>query len=300
MKVLVTGGAGFIGSHLVDALVKNKHTVTVVDDLSEGKKKYVNNKAYFIRKKIQHPSIVNVLSQRKITIVYHLAAQKNLQVSKLDPVADAEINIIGSLRLISGAKKYGIKKFIFYSTAAVYNPGHLPLSKETDQVMPVTPYGIAKRAAEQYLEHSGLKYTILRLPNVFGPRQDAGGEGGVVAVFCSAFAKKKPAYINNSGHQTRDFIYVADVVTGSLLAIKKGHNQIINISTGREVTINKLYDTCKQVSGTSINSKKGQRVKEQLRSALSNNLAKRALGWRPTTSFKDGIAKTYLWFGQNL
>jgi len=291
-KILVTGGAGFIGSHLVDALV-DKHKVTVLDDLSVGKKVYINKKATFKKGKIQSITIQSFIEKGKFDIIYHLAAQKNLQYSKSHPVEDAETNIIGSLRLIDSAKKYGIKKFIFYSTAAVYDPKSKPPNKESETPNPATPYGVAKRVIEKYLEISDLPFTILRLSNVYGPRQDAEGEGGVVAIFCKSFAEGKAPHIYNSGKQTRDFVYVVDVVSASVRVMHVRWNGVVNISTNKETDINTLFTRLGSITKKPLEPRRGKKVPEQIRSRMSNSKAKRVLGWTPKTTLQVGLKQTY-------
>jgi len=280
----------------VDELLKKKHKVFVVDDLSVGKKEFLNSHAKFAKMKIQAPQLLKLFRKESFEYVYHLAAQKNLQYSKEHPVEDAETNIVGSLRVIEAAKKFNVRKIIFYSTAAVYNPDSTPPNKESDTLQPITPYGIAKSVIESYLQISRLSYTVLRLSNVYGPRQDADGEGGVIAVFCKKLANKKPPQIYNTGRQTRDYIYVADVVKASLRSMTKGNNEILNISTGKETTVNSLYKTLAHLSNTHITAIRGKKVTEQIRSSLANTKAKNILTWSPSINLNLGLQKTYNWF----
>lgn len=295
-RILVTGGAGFIGSHLVDTLVKRNHKVTVVDNLSVGNKKFVNHKAQFHKFNIQNPLLKNIFQKGKFDYVFHLAAQKNLQFSKNHPVEDAQTNIIGSLNIVSLSKLFKVKKIIFYSTAAVYDPLDVPPNKESDSVNPKTPYGIAKYAVEKYIQSSGLTYSIFRLSNVYGPRQDAEGEGGVVAIFGHKLAEGEAPTIYNSGRQTRDFIYVDDVVQASLSALFKGSNKTVNISTGRETSVNELFRRLQKIAEKNIHPVRGQKIKEQARSALANSVAWKTLHWKPRISLQNGLSKTYHFF----
>jgi len=295
-RILVTGGAGFIGSHLVDALIKKNHHVTVADDLSVGKSKFVNSKAAFCKVKIQSPLLKMIFKKGKFDYVYHLAAQKNLQFSKNHPVEDAQTNIIGSLNILSLSKLFKVKKIVFYSTAAVYDPLDVPPNKESDPVNPKTPYGIAKYAVEKYIQSSGLLYSILRLSNVYGPRQDAEGEGGVVAIFARKLAQRIPPSIYNSGRQTRDFIYVDDVVKASVSAVANSSNQTVNISTNQETTVNELFQIMRQIAQNELQPICGKKIQEQKRSALANSIAWRTLHWQPTTPLKKGLLKTYHFF----
>lgn len=293
--ILVTGGAGFIGSHLVDALVAKKHRVIVVDDLSVGRRAHIHTHALFHKLDITTVRVRNIFQKYRIDVVYHLAAQKDLQISKQEPVFDTEVNVLGSVRMLDLAKRHSVKKVIFFSTAAVYNPEARPPNKESDVCAPVTPYGIAKYATELYVKHSGVPYTILRLSNVYGPRQDTRGEGGVVAVFSACMARRKQCVINNTGRQTRDYIYVGDVVDAALKSLRRGHNQTLNISTGKETSVQALFTTLQTVAHT--NTRPGHRtVAEQYRSALQNNQARRVLNWRPRQDLATGLSLTYPWF----
>ncbi len=296
MKILVTGGAGFIGSHLVDALIKRKHRVVVVDDLSVGLRRNVNPKARFIKLAVQDKKLKTVFSSNKFDFVFHLAAQKNLQVSKEEPMHDAETNIMGGINVIESVQKYKCKKIVFYSSAAIYDAFANPPNYENDVPQPITPYGIAKLSIERYIEHSGICYTNLRPSNVYGSRQDAYGEGGVVAIFCSNLARAKQSKIFNTGRQTRDFIYVDDVVAATIACMRHGHNQTINISTNRETSVNKLYATLVKIADTSQRPRRGIYLEEQQRSALNNSRAKRVLHWKPKKQLNQGLTKTYHWF----
>lgn len=293
--ILVTGGAGFIGSHLVDALIAKKHRVVVVDDLSVGLKRNVSPRAIFHKQDITKPGLKNIFQKYRFKYIYHLAAQKNLQVSKEQPLHDAEVNIMGTIRVVQLAKKFHVQKFMFYSTAAVYDPDAPPPNKETDTPQPVTPYGIGKYTSELYIQQGGVPYMILRLSNVYGPRQDAYGEGGVVAIFATRMCQQKPCKIYNTGNQTRDYIYVGDVVSASLAVMRHAGNITVNVSTGRETTVNKLHQMLQYISDTDIPATRA-RVSEQYRSALYPNRAKQILGWKAQIPLKQGLTKTYKWF----
>lgn len=296
-RILVTGGAGFIGSHLVDTLVK-KHKITILDNLSTGKRKYINKQARFVKMDIRNKKVGRLLKKGRFDYVYHLAAQKNLQYSKEYPVEDADINILGSLNVINAAKESNVKKIIFYSTAAVYNPDDKPPNKESDQPNPKTPYGVAKRVVEKYLEIFSVPYTVLRLSNVYGPRQDVEGEGGVVAVFLKKLVKDKQPSIYNNGRQTRDYIYVADVVNASLKILSKAKNESINISTNKETSVNHLFTLLSDITGKKIKPRRDIILNEQKRSALKNTRAKNILNWGELETLKQGLEKTYNWFNK--
>ncbi|MBI5038132.1 MAG: NAD-dependent epimerase/dehydratase family protein [Candidatus Kerfeldbacteria bacterium] len=295
--ILVTGGAGFIGSHLVDSLVQRRHRVVVVDDLSVGKKQFVNAKALFFKIDVTTPALDRLFKKYRFDYIFHLAAQKNLQVSKQKPVYDAMVNVVGSIKVFDLAKQYKIKKVIFYSTAAVYNPAATPPNFERDPAAPATPYGIAKYAAELYLVNSGVRYAVLRLSNVYGPRQDAFGEGGVVAIFSHQLSQRSPSTIFNTGRQTRDFIYVHDVVRASVQSMRISQSVVANISTGREVRIADLYRQMARIAGV-VRPVRHRRVSEQYRSALSNLRAQKIMHWRPVTKLSQGLTLTYNWFTQ--
>ncbi|MDD5039757.1 MAG: NAD-dependent epimerase/dehydratase family protein [Patescibacteria group bacterium] len=296
-RILVTGGAGFIGSHLVDTLVeRGAHTVTVVDDLSVGVRSNVHRRARFIKMQIQNPRFDTVVKRGRYDFIFHLAAQKNLQSSKAFPVHDAETNIVGSIRLFHAAKKARVRKVIFFSSAAVYNVKAKPPNAEDDQVQPCTPYGIGKYTAELYLKNSGIPYVILRPSNVYGPRQDARGEGGVVAIFCRKLIQRTRPEIFNTGLQTRDFIYVDDVIRASVAAMLCGRNVVCNISTQHETTINTLYRILVKTAIMSLRPIRGKHIDEQYRSALSNLRARIALKWKPAISLAQGLEQTYNWF----
>lgn len=296
MRILVTGGAGFIGSHLVDELVSKKHHVTVIDNLSSGRRKNVHPRARLSVMDIRSPRLFDIFNSVRPQIVFHLAAQKSLGFSRRFPLRDAMTNIIGSLRLIELSKKHHVRKFVFYSTAAVYDPEATPPNREGDVCRPVTPYGIAKETVEQYLKYSGLSYVVLRLSNVYGPRQDIHGEGGVVAIFFRNFVAKKQCNIMNTGRQTRDFIYVSDIVAASFRAMSFSGNGLYNISTAKETSINELYSLMSSIAGFSKKPLRGKRIVEQYRSAMDSTLARRILGWKPSTTLSEGLRQTFDWF----
>lgn len=241
-KILVTGGAGFIGSHLVDALVEKKHQVVIVDNLSTGKKSNLNPKAKFYKLDIANYKLGEIFKREKPDYVFHLAAQINVRKSIADPIADAKTNVLGSLNLLENCKKYKVKKIIFSSSGgAIYGDTAIIPTPETVIPHPQSPYAIAKFTIEQYLDFYykvyGLKYTILRYANVYGPRQDAHGEAGVISIFTERIKCNQPIIINGDGKQTRDFVYVDDVVKANLAATTKGSSTFYNIGTGVETDI---------------------------------------------------------------
>jgi len=303
-KILVTGGAGFIGSHLVDEFIMQNHQVIVVDDLSTSKKENLNPQAKFYQLKIQDRKLSVIFKKEKPAIVCHLAAQMNVRRSIVDPIFDAQSNIIGSLNLLENCVKYKIKKFIFISSGgAIYGDGVKIPTLETEKEQPLSPYGIAKLALEKYLYYYSnqhrLPYTILRLANIYGPRQNYLGEAGVVAVFGHQLISKKSLWVNG-GQQTRDFVYVADVVSAVIKALPKQVQGIFNIGTGKQTNIDNLAKKMIQISQTKVFIKHRPYVTgEQMKSCLSFNKIKHDLNWQPQYDLNKGLKQTWDWFKAN-
>lgn len=301
MKILVTGGAGFIGSHLVDKLVAKNHRVTVVDDLSTGKKKFINKKAKFYKLDVVSPKLKEVFKKGRPEVVFHLAAQKSVPFSVKNPLEDSRVNILGSVNVIENSLAVKVKKFIFTSTGgAIYGQIKTIPSSENTPENPDSPYGLNKLIIDNYLQNyyskvRQLNFVSLRLANVYGPRQDPKGEAGVIAIFVNNLLKKRQCYINGSGRQTRDFIYVSDVVNSCLKSINRGQG-IYNIGTTKETSINQLY----QIISELITEKEVKHHKaipgEVFRSALKIDKAKRELSWQPKVNLKSGIRKTINYF----
>lgn len=302
MRILVTGGAGFIGSHVVDALVSRRHHVTVLDDLSTGKHTNIHQKARLVKMDVRSPRITSLLRRTRPDTVFHFAAQKDARLSVQDPVQDAETNIIGLLNVVRAALDVRIKKFILASTGgAIYGGARRVPTPETYPAHPLSPYGVSKLASEHYLHayrHAGgFPMVSLRLANVYGPRQDSKSEAGVVAIWIGQLLAGKRPTIYGDGRQTRDFVYVADVVRAFLVAMKPGVTGIYNIGTGRETTIDGLYRHVARAAGSSIAPIYGSpQAGEELRSAVDARLAAKVLGWRPQVSLEAGIKKTVAWF----
>jgi UDP-glucose 4-epimerase len=307
MRILVTGGAGFIGSHVVDAFVAEGHEVGVVDDLSTGTRENLNARVRFWQADIRDTSLDGVVAEFRPEIISHHAAQMSVAVSVRDPRMDAEINILGTLNLLEAAVRYGTRRLLFASTGgAMYGEqGELPTA-ESVFPEPASPYGVAKLAVERYLHAfrvmHGLEAVALRYANVYGPRQNPHGEAGVVAIFCRALLEGQPLRINGDGDQTRDYVYVGDVVRASLLAARLPLEQgvaILNIGTGLETTVNDLARRLGELSGTRPPiAHAPARSGEQRRSALDSARATRVLGWRPLTDVGAGLAQTLAWFRQ--
>ena len=306
MKILVTGGAGFIGSHIVDLLVNDGHDVFVVDNLSSGKKENVNLKAGFFLLDLQeHDKINELFEKKKFDVVYHCAAQIDVRKSVADPLNDAKTNILASLNLLGLCVKFNVKHFIFSSTGgAIYgDEAHIP-SLEYYEANPVSPYGCAKLAIEKYLNFYnkvyGLKFSCLRYANVYGPRQNSKGEAGVVAVFFdNMFNNKNPVIFG--GIQTRDFVYVGDVASANLLALKDKKSNTYNVGTGIETDIIHLFYKMNDLFGSKFEAGYKEKNKgEQLRSCLCYNKIKKNFGWEPEIKLNDGLEKSYFWFFNKL
>ena len=302
MKCLVTGGAGFIGSHLVDRLIKENHKLIVIDNLSTGKKENLNPKAKFYKIDICSYRISQIFKKEKPEVVFHYAAQIDVRKSVKDPVEDAKINILGTLNILENCKKYNIRKVIFASTGgAIYGDADIVPTPETYPELPLSPYGIAKLTIEKHLSYYykvfGLPYVSLRLANVYGPRQNSKGEAGVVAIFCDKMLSKKQPIINGDGKQTRDFVFVDDVVEANISALKKDKVGIFNIGTARETDVNTLFKKLRELTDSKCAKIHGPTLPgEQKRSCLDYSEAKRELGWQPKYSLDKGLKKTVEWF----
>jgi len=302
-NILVTGGAGFIGSHLVDALLRAGHRVVVVDNLSNGKIENLNRQALFYQQSVQDEEMLErVFMLHRFDYVFHLAAQASVSVSVKEPVKDAMSNIVGSLVLLEKSVKYGVKKFIFSSTGGAIYGDDVPIpTNEEIFPKPVSPYGIAKRSVEMYLDffkkEKGLDYVSLRYGNVYGPRQDPNGEAGVVAIFTSRMLKNEEVYIFGDGEYVRDYVYVSDVVEANLLSLKPEVSGIFNIATGVGTTVNQLFKMLAELTNYSRQPIYAEPRKGDLRkSILDCSKAEKILGWKPKTDLKTGLALTVEFF----
>ncbi|HEY6054003.1 MAG TPA: NAD-dependent epimerase/dehydratase family protein [Gaiellaceae bacterium] len=292
MRVVVTGGAGFIGSNLVDALVARGDEVTVVDNLATGKREHLNEAARFLEQDIRG------LDDLDAEVVFHLAAQADVNTSVQRPTYDAEVNVVGTVRVLEAARAAGAKVVFSSTGGAIYGDVERPAPEETPR-LPVSPYGIAKLAAEEYLggwnRIHGTRHVVLRFANVYGPRQDSGLEGGVVAIFLERLAADEPTAIFGDGEQTRDFVYVGDVVD-ALLAAAGRDGGVFNVGTGEETSVNRLHELCRRVSGVDEPPRYEEaRLGDARRSVLDVSLAARELGWRPQVSLEDGLRRTWEW-----
>jgi UDP-glucose 4-epimerase len=309
MRVLVTGGAGFVGSNTVDALLAHEHEVYVVDDMSSGKLANLEDArrqggVVFHRYDIASEAVGDLFEQVKPEVVLHLAAQPAVQASVADPVYDAQVNVIGLLRILDASVASGTRKIVFSSSGGtIYGPQEALPVAETAVGRPSSPYGITKRAAEDYLRfyrtEYGLDFMSLALANVYGPRQDPHGEAGVIAIFANKLIAGDVPTINGTGEQTRDFIFVQDVAHAFVRAIEHGSGETCNISTGIETTINELYLILAEAAGYEGEVIHGpERGGEVFRSALDPSKAADVLGWKPWTTLDDGLPQTIEWFRQ--
>jgi UDP-glucose 4-epimerase len=302
MKVLVTGGAGFIGSHVVDRLIQEGHDVVVVDNLSTGKKKNIHRDAHFYKADILNSRIEKIFKKEKPDLISHHAAQMDVRRSVADPIFDAQVNVLGLLNVLENAVRYGTKKVIFASSGgAVYGEQQAFPAPETHPLHPVSPYGISKLAGEHYLYYyqqvAGLNYVALRYANVYGPRQDPFGEAGVVAIFSQKTLMNDQPIINGNGKQTRDYIFVEDVVEAHMAVIEPSIKGIFNVGTGRETSVNQLFRHLVEISGAKVKEVYGPEKRgEQIRSVLDYTKLKKATDWEPKVELHDGLKTTVDYF----
>ncbi len=302
---IVTGGAGFIGSHIVDALVRRHVKVHVIDDLSTGSRKNLNPNVQFYKMSVVDPAAAALVAKIKPDVFFHLAAQIDVRCSVEDPPADARVNIIGTIAMAHACAKVGVKKFIFTSSGGAMYPDTLrpPYSEKTLDD-PLSPYAIAKRSAEMYLsfEHRihGMKTVVLRLANAYGPRQALrGGYAGVISVFTRQLLKREKVVINGTGKQTRDYVFVSDIVAAHMLAMEKNVTGTFNIGTGIQTTVNTLFRTINKLTSAKQAETHGPACKgEVMRSALDARKARRELGWTPKVKLDEGLKKTVAWFSK--
>ncbi len=306
MNILVTGGAGFIGSNIVDAYLEAGHTVVIVDDLSTGKIENVNPKAKFHNIDLRDPAVETVFKEMKIDVINHHAAQMDVRKSVADPKFDASVNILGMLNVMELGIQYGVKKVIFSSTGgAIYGEQDYFPADEQHPLRPLSPYGVTKLATEKYLFYYkavyGLQHVILRYANIYGPRQNPHGEAGVIAIFADKMLRGEQPVINGDGKQTRDYVYVSDVVRANVLALTHSSSDIFNIGTGIENDVNTLFRIIKKFSGVAFEEKHGQaKIGEQLRSVIDHSKAKKILGWEPTIMLDEGLRRTVEFFREKL
>ena len=302
MKVLVTGGAGFIGSHVVDAYLAAGHEVLVVDNLCTGKRENLNPKARFHELDILDPKTAELIRAEGPDVLNHHAAQMDVRRSVADPLFDARTNILGTITLLEAARQAGVRKVLFVSSGgAAYGEQETFPAPETHPTWPVSPYGVSKRSGELYCHFFQVEYRMpfvaFRYANVYGPRQDPHGEAGVVAIFSGRMLRGEPVTVNGDGKQTRDYVYVGDVARMSLLALERDATGPVNIGTGRETDVNELAATLLEVSGSRSEVQHGPaKGGEQRRSVVDIRRAAEVFGWRPEVSLRDGLARTVEFF----
>ncbi|MBC7328787.1 SDR family oxidoreductase [bacterium] len=299
MKILITGGAGFIASHIADAYIELGHSVIIVDDLSTGFEENINPKAKFYKLDIRDlEGLREIFEKEKPEIVNHHAAQIDVRKSLKDFIFDADVNIMGSLNLLKLSLDYGVKKFIFASTGgAIYGePLYIP-ADEKHPALPLSPYGAAKLSIEHYLyvfhQNFSLPYISLRYANVYGPRQNPLGEAGVVAIFTDKMVKGERPIIFGDGKQTRDFVYIKDVVSANIIALKTETVGVFNIGTGQRTSVNEVFRKIKDALDEEIEPIYAEERKGEVKHiALDCSLAEKELGWRPQYDFDSGLKET--------
>lgn len=298
MKVLVTGGAGFIGSHIVDALIEAGHDVVVIDDLFTGHENNVNPKARFYKLDIRDAALFDLFAAEKFDIMSHQAARGNVRASMEDPMIYADVNISGGINLLECCRKFGTKKIIYSSTGGcVYGELQYMPADEKHPIQPRDPYGASKASFELYLPvyamNYGLHYTILRYPNVYGPRQDPLGEAGVVSIFIGQMLRDIEAIINGDGEQLRDYVYISDVVRANILALTMGDGGIYNLGWGTGVSVNKVFRSLKEMTNYRHNEIHGPPKLGEVRNCyLDARKIKCDLGWSPLVVLDEGLSKT--------
>ena len=299
MKILVTGGAGFIGSHIVDQLLAIGHRVFIVDDLSTGSLENVNPAADFVRLSVLDSELLELFAREKFAVVYHLAAQTIVASSLEHPDVDARMNVLGTLQVLEGCRLYGVERIVFASSAAVYgDSAELPVPEEAEK-RPASFYGLSKLTAENYIQMYnalyGLNYLILRYANVYGERQGDRGEGGVVSIFAGCLNQERLLTIYGDGAQTRDFVYVGDVAAANVQAALTPHtNRVLNISTQTETSVKQLATVFGEIAGCNGEpTYQPARSGDILRSMLRNSAACKALSWQPRIELREGLVRTY-------
>jgi UDP-glucose 4-epimerase len=306
MRILVTGGAGFIGSHVCDGLVSRGHEVVALDDLSSGRRDHLERRVRLVVADIRSADAAALVESLKPDAVCHLAAQIQVRRSVEDPKFDADCNVAGLLNILEASRRAGVRRVVFASTGgAIYGEQDVHPAPETHPLRPASPYGCAKAAGELYLgyyrQQYGIAYVALRYANVYGPRQNPHGEAGVVAIFSERLLAGQGCDINGTGRQTRDFVYVADVARANVLAVEGGYCGALNIGTGVETDILSVYRRLAQAAGTHAQARlRPAKPGEQMRSSIDPSLAARELGWQPAVGLADGLAMTFRSFEKKL
>jgi UDP-glucose 4-epimerase len=306
MKVLVTGGAGFIGSHIVDRLLLEGHEVVAVDNLSTGKRRNLNRACRFYKVDIQSWRMERIFRNERPSIVMHLAAQMDVRRSVEDPMFDAQVNVLGMLNVLQQSVKHGVRKIIFSSSGgAIYGEQEVFPAPETHVTQPLSPYGLSKLCGEQYLSYyqrvGGIQMVNLRYANVYGPRQDPHGEAGVVAIFIQKLLNNEQAVINGNGRQTRDFVFVEDVVEANLAVMGQETQGTYNVGTGIETSINDLFRILVEHTGAKCKELHGPAKKgEQARSVIDSTKLRHDLSWEPRVDLTEGLKRTVTFFQERM
>ncbi len=310
-RILVTGGAGFIGSHVADAHLRGGDRVWVLDDLSTGRRENVPEGAVFLEASIEDPDVLDLCRDVGFDLVSHHAAQIDVRLSVRDPERDARINVLGLLNVLEAAKVTGVKRVVYISSGGVvYGEAEERPTRETAPKLPLSPYGVSKLAGEFYLNYyrrvHGLEYVALRYGNVYGPRQDPHGEAGVVAIFATRLLAREPLVVFGDGEQTRDYVYVGDVAAANLLAcemplLDEGDLDDYAFNVGTEVgtSVNRLADVMESVSGHAPGRERAAPRRGELRHSALNAERLRSRGWLPRTSLEDGLRTTFKWVEAN-
>lgn len=302
MKILVTGGAGFIGSHIADAYVNDGHEVVIIDNLSTGRRENINPKAKFYELDVASPEVATVVANERPDILNHHAAQVDVRVSVADPASDIRTNVMGLVALMEAGRKAGLKRVILASSGGtVYGEQTFFPATEDHPTWPISPYGLNKLACEKYLyyyqQQYGIPYVALRYANIYGPRQNPHGEAGVVAIFLNKMLSGETPVINGDGRQTRDYVYVGDVVEANLLVLNGRAHRAYNVGTGVETDVSAIFRALSEFSGLKCQKVHGPaKPGEQERSVISHSKILHELGWCPKVSFADGMKLTTDWF----
>ncbi len=303
MKILVTGGAGFIGSHVADAFVAAGHDVVVADDLSSGRRENVPEQAAFVELDVRDAgAVAGLMEKERPEVLCHHAAQMDVRRSVADPVFDANVNLVGLLQLMENGRAHGLRRVVLASTGgAIYGEQDCFPAPESHPTNPLSPYGVAKLASERYLyfyaQQYDIPYVALRYANVYGPRQNPHGEAGVVAIFIEKMLRGEAPTINGDGLQTRDYVFVGDVVRANVAAVEAGFCGALNLGTGVETDVNTIFRSLVEVGGFAVEERHGPgKPGEQQRSVIDASLAEKVLGWRPEVDFAEGLRRTLAYF----
>jgi len=306
LKILVTGGAGFIASQIADAFIEQGHKVFIIDNLSTGFEENINPKAVFIKADIGDKSLTSLFDKEKFDVVNHHAAQMDVRRSVADPAFDASTNILGTINLLQNCVRSGVKKFMFASTGgAVYGEQSYFPADEKHETAPLSPYGISKLSVEKYLffykAQYNLNYTVTRYANIYGPRQNPFGEAGVIAIFATKLLKGEQPIINGHGKQTRDYVFVGDVVKANLIVLNDEASDIYNIGTGIETNVNDIFNELNRIIGKGQVEKHGPTAPgEQLRSVITSDKIFAKFNWRPSTPLSEGLTHTVNFFKEKM